>query len=526
MKKIALFIFSAFLAAAGFAAEISQDKAASVATRLMAGKDVAVDGIKGIQPVYQGGEKAYYVVNFNPQGWALISADDMSTPLIGYSPEGAYDVAGVPDNMRSWLSVYGEQVVQNAKLKGKRAEGWDTGASRATSKSVGTRAVGKIDALVKVNWNQGGKYNKYCPSNASGRAVVGCVAVSMAQAMSVVQYPPRPKGSFGYECANFGYVSCNYDNEADYNWSNILSGANDYDDVARLLFHCGVSVRMDYGVGGSGTQNSYIASALKNHFSYPASVVSYGRESIGDDNVWKNLILTELSEGRVVCYAGADLTKSYGHAFNLDGYDGSAYFHINWGWGGSYNGYFSIDNLRDYTMDMSYTAQHQMVIGIRAPSEKPSNITLSSTSVAENKPAGTVVGDIVVESEATDPVYTYEVKGAWSPIFETYMSVPFEEKDGKLVTTQELSASDPNYYDPVTKTVAYTVTITATNTALKASVTRDFKITVKASSGIDDVLSDDDAPAVYYNLQGVKVENPEKGIYIKKQGARATKVVL
>ena len=45
------------------------------------------------------------------------------------------------------------------------------------------------------------------------------------------------------------------------------------------------------------------------------------------------------------------------------------------------------------------------------------------------------------------------------------------------------------------------------------------------SSAIEEI-GEDNAPAEYYNLQGIKVENPEKGIFIKKQGNKATKVVL
>ena len=36
----------------------------------------------------------------------------------------------------------------------------------------------------------------------------------------------------------------------------------------------------------------------------------------------------------------------------------------------------------------------------------------------------------------------------------------------------------------------------------------------------------ENAPVEYYNLQGVKVANPENGIFIKKQGSKTTKVVL
>ena len=45
------------------------------------------------------------------------------------------------------------------------------------------------------------------------------------------------------------------------------------------------------------------------------------------------------------------------------------------------------------------------------------------------------------------------------------------------------------------------------------------------SSGIEDVNAED-AEVEYYNLNGVKVENPEKGIYIMKQGGKTSKVVL
>ena len=45
-------------------------------------------------------------------------------------------------------------------------------------------------------------------------------------------------------------------------------------------------------------------------------------------------------------------------------------------------------------------------------------------------------------------------------------------------------------------------------------------------SGIDTIISSDTDIVEYYTLQGVRVEKPEKGIYIKKQGSRITKVVL
>ena len=52
-----------------------------------------------------------------------------------------------------------------------------------------------------------------------------------------------------------------------------------------------------------------------------------------------------------------------------------------------------------------------------------------------------------------------------------------------------------------------------------------FKFTPDAS-GVESTLADDNAAVEYYNLQGMKVANPENGLFIKKQGAKASKVVL
>ena len=48
---------------------------------------------------------------------------------------------------------------------------------------------------------------------------------------------------------------------------------------------------------------------------------------------------------------------------------------------------------------------------------------------------------------------------------------------------------------------------------------------VPATGAVADVYVDDsNAPVEYYNLQGIRVANPEKGIFIRRQGNKATKV--
>lgn len=53
----------------------------------------------------------------------------------------------------------------------------------------------------------------------------------------------------------------------------------------------------------------------------------------------------------------------------------------------------------------------------------------------------------------------------------------------------------------------------------------DGKVELPAGAGVDNIAADNQA-VEYYNLQGIRVENPTRGLYIRKQGGKATKVVL
>ena len=68
---------------------------------------------------------------------------------------------------------------------------------------------------------------------------------------------------------------------------------------------------------------------------------------------------------------------------------------------------------------------------------------------------------------------------------------------------------------------AQSVVFTATGTTNINTIT----VTYDTATAIEEVATDN-APVEYYNLQGVKVANPENGIFIKKQGSKTTKVVL
>lgn len=503
MKKLLSFFIVSISFFGAFAEEVSVERARQYVKDKVIPVINPVAEIGELTPIYHNDCLVYYICNLQPEGWALVSATDAVTPLLGYNPTGRYELRPEMDNVNAWMNGYAKEIKKAVDEKDKPIKEW----AKMDDGSIATRASGsRVDPLITVNWNQGNPYNKYCPSDANGRAVVGCVAVAMAQAMSVAQYPKRPTGEFSYTHGTYGTLYINYDEEPAYDWSAIISGANAKDDVAKLLYHCGVSVRMDYSPDGSGTQSSYVPGALKRNFAYPDATTFHSRESYEGD--WEQLVIDELEAGRVVYYSGYDPNKGYGHAFNLDGYDGNSMYHVNWGWGGANNGYFTINGLRDQKMGMDYTAGHGAVVGIRAPSAAPTDIVLSATEVPGGVEAGFVVGNIEVVCEVAGSMYNYKITGPYNYLTKKYNTVPFNINfAGDLVTTEVLTVGKE-----------YKTLITATDFSTKASFTKEFVIKVVDGSAVDriemierfsfdgqtlSVSSKGDGMVTIYSLQGV-----------------------
>jgi hypothetical protein len=86
-------------------------------------------------------------------------------------------------------------------------------------------------------------------------------------------------------------------------------------------------------------------------------------------SAWKELLKSELNAMHPICYSGDDGTN--GHEWVCDGWRWSDdMFHMNWGWSGYDNGWFTIGALNPWG-NGSYNANNTVVIGI-----KPGNTNL------------------------------------------------------------------------------------------------------------------------------------------------------
>ena len=281
--------------------------------------------------------------------FVLMAADSRVQPVLGYSFTGCFVVDGMPDNLRAWLQGYNDEIQaaidSNVKASPKTTRQW----RNLVNGVKGTRASVVVAPLLSTTWDQSSPYNMYCPSGT----VTGCVATAMAQVMKFWGYPAHGIGSHAYTPKThpqYGQQYANF-NEATYDWSHMTntygssSTTQEKQAVASLMYHCGVSVDMNYGpssTGGSGAATANVADALKNYFNYAPETEYRLRNSYSNDD-WIAMLKADLDLGRPIQYSGQG--SGGGHSFVCDGYNDADYFHFNWGWSGNCNEYYTVNNL-------------------------------------------------------------------------------------------------------------------------------------------------------------------------------------
>ncbi len=225
--------------------------------------------IAEIIPMGNGTEISLYAVNLKPGGWILVSGDDNTIPVLGYSFSGAFDT-DIPlgEGVGEWIRHYSKSISGAARDRSlTRDSRWDGNGGLYTLKSASVKAVAP---LIAVTWDQDKDWNTYCPSDATGpggHAYVGCVGVCMAQAMSYYKYPAQPAGDKTYYHSTYGTIVLHYDRQTPYDWDSMSLNTPDVFN-SKLLYHCAVSVGMDFGADGSSAQTKNVPSALVKYFKY------------------------------------------------------------------------------------------------------------------------------------------------------------------------------------------------------------------------------------------------------------------
>ena len=469
MKKTILFLMTVVtLAASVQAAEVSESQALDIAQRFAnagAAKFKAKPNSE-LKLAYAAtavnGKPDYYVFNRGESdGFIVVSGEDRVEAVPGYCERGKFDYAKLPKNFKWWLSEYQRQMQylrEHPQAKVRKAVNLTT----------------SVAPLLTSKWNQCKPYNDLCPVAEDdndpywvygGRACSGCVATAVSQIMYYYKWPASGVGSKTYDfnlTTQEGQVpmtlSCDF-SKSTYQW-DLMKDEYLYMDknyygyfdenghvyikiidengdtitdpngvhsaaVAKLLSDVGIACEMMYGYNGSGAYTYYAYYAMLDHFKYQLGY-AYRDEYEGD---WDELLRGWLDYHYPLYVSGHG---SGGHAFVFDGYDNQGRFHVNWGWGGWYDGYFESLALNPDGGDDGYNSYQEVIASepnrpfITVPDNREA-IDFGTIQIGQG--TDEVARQIMVYGRYADQDVKVTIVGDDAAMFRTVSALPIESLD-------------------------------------------------------------------------------------------------
>ncbi len=288
------------------------------------------------------GDALFYV--FTPSsgnGFVFVSAEDQVMPILGYSfVDAAPGTDNLPLGLQDWMEGVAAQI---AYVRDNNVE--NPAAARLWTRAAAGSVVVELET---AKWDQSAPYNDQCPLDDGVASAAGCVPVATAIVMRYHRWPGYGTGKTeSYTTSTKGIYVASRDLSHLYDWGNMsmsyTSGSYtdmEADAVSTLIADIGAAFQVDYG--SDSTSGSVQGNVLYAHFGYSASITNKQRTGYSDAT-WFQLLEGEIDASRPVLYEGH--SGSDGHQFVLDGYTDDDYFHVNWGWGGSYDGYFTLSDL-------------------------------------------------------------------------------------------------------------------------------------------------------------------------------------
>ncbi len=430
MKKLLFSIFIALAALPLEAALRTESQAAAMANEFFSSRPMVQQGAKAPQPTpsarlvrtidfAQKAQPAVYVYQqANSDAYVFIAASDKVDRILGYTDTPVDNSQFIiqnsnfvlPPALEFWLQAYADEI---ALLEQGQGEVHQLTAREAIY------PVLKDDKGNLIQWNQRAPFNLFCPYLDGTQTVTGCVATALAQIMRYYRYPERPTGQKSYKWEKGEKtLSINYDTVPAYDWANMKSKQSSYTTtaqkqaVARLIRDIGYSVEMNYGPS-SGATTYKCVDALPTYFGYSTDIFMIGALSLPTQE-YEDLVYSSLEKKHPILLTGTKINGG-AHAFVCDGADNKGFFHINWGWGGSYDGYFDLSILDSKgtgtggsTAAGGYCSHRSAVFNILPPTvqdivTKPANlhpvaadsITISTSILQKNETLTVYVGKIV-----------------------------------------------------------------------------------------------------------------------------------
>ena len=370
------FAIIALLLSAGMAqaSPVTVEKATALAAKMFNGMAATKAG--GAPVLVWTGETAtkgpwlpaYYVFNNPGGGFVIISGEDAARPILAWADEGEFSPDGMPENLSDWFWQYDEQIallrMNNAVQDAATAQMWDQIRAGRYPKAASRRLTTPI-------WSQRAPFYNYCPKIGEQRTLTGCTATAACEVMYYHRYPTRGYGTlpdYTYTKNGVSYSQPGHELTATYEYGKMLTSyksgytAEQGDAVARLMFDVGVMSQATYGTSATGASLITAGAGLIKYMGYDSSMVYRLRDGYTETQ-WVTFIKDDINAGLPVLYSGFNPGGGAGHAFVLEGYDDNENIYVNWGWGGTSNGYYAISAFVMGNSD--YRSNQSAIFGIK-----------------------------------------------------------------------------------------------------------------------------------------------------------------
>lgn len=314
--------------------DINPQKAAQIAKRYvtLSHNNSAKAQTRGINRTT---EAPYYIFNdARGRGFVIVSGDDEMGEVLAYSTERTLDTLNANPCVKLLLEGYRQtfEVLKEGKVIVQ-------GNTRAGQYSQ------TVSPLLKSKWGQSHPFNA-----KTGYPYSGCVATAVAQMMYYYQWPAQGRGKNEYNVTYYNTKKSADFSQSYYDWANMLpdyrypvhATSAQEDAVALLMSDVGIASFMQYTPNASGTQGLFAYQALQKNFDYTAAYIT---RAVEGPSRFAEILRKELLNGCPVYLEGRPTGSASGHAWVADGFDKNGLFHMNFGWEGQSDAYYSLTAL-------------------------------------------------------------------------------------------------------------------------------------------------------------------------------------
>ena len=418
-----------------------------------------------------------YIYTREGGGFIGVAGDDALNPVMFYSTTGDFVLENIPENIQCVLDDLAGCVEYARQIKLSQttsvASKWQSvqnGVSPVMQKGKG----GKY--LETPRYNQSSPYWDDCPMDGSSHTYSGCVATATAEIMKFHEWPVTGTGTIpSYYAEKLDSIIAERPLGHKYDWDNILTyyrSTKGYSDsgtdqqranIAQLLFDIGCMVEMDYGTSGSGAVTGDAAIGLAKYMGYCGDVY-HRSKSVYSAAEWIAMIKESIDNGLPVLYSGRNSSNG-GHAFVADGYDEDDNIHINFGWGGTDNAYYT------FPVFDSYSLSHGATFNLRpnkngTPDVKVAEVYIHGISSSVDPPVKGTTFTITIDhfafsgnTDLNTTVAAFRTDGGGNPV-EKLATKTFSLESGYYYSTNyiysnkiqgDIAVSDyvSLYYHPV-----------------------------------------------------------------------------